>query len=86
MCPWSVARFFGGFSLTLGLLGSLLALLGWLFGFFPELLPGPLFLSAFLGTVFYGVMGYLSGLLTAFIYNLIANAFGGIRVDLEEKK
>jgi len=37
---------------------------------------------AILAPIFYGVMGFLIGALTAWIYNLVARRVGGIRMEL----
>lgn len=33
--------------------------------------------------IFYGLFGFLWGLFVAFIYNIIANKFGGIKIELK---
>ena len=33
--------------------------------------------------VFYGIMGFIAGILTAFLYNLAAGVIGGLELDLE---
>ena len=33
--------------------------------------------------VFYGIIGFLGGLIGAFIYNVVAGIVGGVRIDLE---
>ena len=38
---------------------------------------------AILAPIFYGVMGFLLGALTAWIYNLVARRVGGIRLELK---
>ena len=35
--------------------------------------------------VFYGIMGFVGGLLTAFIYNLATGLVGGIEIEVEQK-
>ena len=37
---------------------------------------------AFLAPIIYGAMGFVMGALMAWIYNLIAKRFGGIKVEL----
>ena len=36
--------------------------------------------------IFYGVLGFLVGALMAWIYNLIASAFGGIEMEFEDTR
>jgi hypothetical protein len=36
-----------------------------------------------LAPLFYGFMGFLTGVVGAFIYNLVAKKFGGIEVEVE---
>lgn len=81
--PWTLAKFMAGFWLSLGLVGTALLAFGWMFGLWAETLPGPLILSGLIGTAFYSVVGYFVGLLWGWVYNLIASAFGGIRVELD---
>jgi hypothetical protein len=38
---------------------------------------------AILAPVFYGVMGFVFGALTAWAYNLVAQRIGGIRLELK---
>ena len=33
--------------------------------------------------VFYGVLGFITGLISAFLYNVVAGFIGGIEVDVE---
>lgn len=35
--------------------------------------------------IFYGILGFIAGLLGALIYNVIAKTVGGIEIELEEK-
>lgn len=34
--------------------------------------------------LFYGVLGFVAGLISAFAYNVIAGAFGGLELEIEE--
>ncbi len=38
----------------------------------------------FLGTILYGVMGFVVGLIMAALYNLVAMLVGGIEIEFEE--
>ncbi len=33
--------------------------------------------------LFYGILGFIGGLLSAFLYNLIAGLIGGVKIELE---
>ncbi|HEY0074556.1 MAG TPA: hypothetical protein VGB77_10670 [Abditibacteriaceae bacterium] len=33
--------------------------------------------------IMYGILGFIGGALAAFVYNLVSNAFGGIKMDVE---
>lgn len=35
--------------------------------------------------IFYGVIGFVFGLLTAFLYNLVSGVVGGIEVEVQER-
>lgn len=39
-----------------------------------------------LGPVFYGVIGFLAGAFTGWVYNLAARSVGGIHLDLAERR
>jgi hypothetical protein len=46
--------------------------------------PGiALLLLALLAPIIYGVMGFLMGAFTAWVYNLVARKIGGIRLELK---
>jgi hypothetical protein len=79
------------------ILGLLYAILGFVFGAFVSLaaLAGSLghgndgFLGALLGLgavlfipLFYAVLGFLGGLITAFLYNVLSRVVGGVKVEL----
>lgn len=34
--------------------------------------------------IFYGIMGFLGGLLTAFLYNLVSGIVGGVELEMED--
>ncbi len=76
-----------------------MALIGLIFGIFfalISLVAGPLATQSMMfGSfgfgfiiilpIFYGALGFFAGLLTAFIYNLIAKSFGGLEVEFDKK-
>lgn len=82
---------YGGMGLLFGLIFSLVSLLGAAFGSAfqdstgLESLFGLLFGvgAVVLLPIFYGLMGFLAGLLTAAIYNLVARLVGGLELELE---
>jgi hypothetical protein len=92
---WSVAKLYGGMLAAMGLLfGLILALVSLLGvglasaaqsnGNFPG---GPL-ISAMFGVgavivlpIFYGVLGIVTGALSAALYNVFSGIFGGIEVE-----
>ena len=45
-----------------------------------------LILLAILAPVFYGLLGFLLGALSAWLYNLAAKHIGGIRIDFTRRK
>ena len=81
------------------ILGILYAIIGLIMGIFFTLfaLVGLVSSSGGLGTlrilfgvgaiillpIFYGVLGFVSGILMAFIYNLVASWIGGLEVETE---
>ncbi|HEY4284766.1 MAG TPA: DUF3566 domain-containing protein [Chthoniobacterales bacterium] len=48
------------------------------------LTAGVIFVMGFFFPVFYGLMGFVFGMITAAIYNLVAHWIGGIEVEVEE--
>lgn len=79
------------------ILGLLYAILGFLFGAIISLaaLAGSLgqgddgFLGVLMGLgavlfipLFYGAIGFVGGLVTAFLYNLLSRVVGGVKLDL----
>lgn len=86
---WSVARLYGALSAAGGfILGAFFALFsligmgfgaqndaGWMAGVFGVgaivLLP-----------IFYGLMGLVGGAIGAFLYNVLASAFGGVEIEV----
>jgi len=82
---------YAGIGLILGLIFSLLSVLGAAFGAAlndaggPEAMFGALFGigAIILLPILYGVLGFLSGLLTAALYNLTARLVGGLELDVD---
>lgn len=42
-------------------------------------------LSVVLFPLFYGILGFIGGILSAFLYNLIARFVGGIELDVQQR-
>jgi hypothetical protein len=87
---------YASIGLVFGLIFSLVSVFGVAMGSMfqhangsPDAIFGPLFGLLFgLGAVivlpiFYGVMGFLGGLLISVIYNFVANTFGGLELEVE---
>jgi hypothetical protein len=90
----SLAKFMGGIygaiGLLIGAVLSLAALAGAAIGGVQNDEPGAAVIGAFVGVgaiivlpIFYGLMGFLGGLVAAFLYNLFAGVFGGIELDVD---
>lgn len=61
-------------SMTMGsAMGSEGAIIGMIFG-----IGAIIFLP-----IFYGIIGFISGVITAFIYNIVAKRIGGLEVEVE---
>jgi hypothetical protein len=88
--PFSVGKIMGGIYAVLGLfIGSIIALLSVLGATFGgrEALPGLLGVAAIvIAPIFYGVIGFLSGIIGAALYNVAAGLFGGIELEFENPK
>ena len=87
-CGKVLGILYGFFGLIFGAIFSLFAVVGGLAGAAnnqPEALFGLFFGvgAVIFVPVFYGVMGFLSGLLTAAVYNVIASVAGGLELELE---
>jgi hypothetical protein len=92
--PLSVGKIFGaiyaGLGLLIGLVFALISLVGAAIaanvqGAAAGLPPVALGIGAiFLLPVFYGLLGFLGGVITAALYNLAAGMMGGIEVELGE--
>jgi uncharacterized oligopeptide transporter (OPT) family protein len=71
------------FGLIIGIIFALISLVG-------GAIAGEAFSSAIFGVgsiiyfpIMYGIMGFIGGVLTAFVYNLAAGWIGGIEVETE---
>jgi hypothetical protein len=79
------------FGFLVGLFFSFFALMGAILGTTfadsPEPLVGIIFGagSVFLFPIFYGILGFIGGIITAGIYNITANWVGGLKIELVEK-
>jgi hypothetical protein len=88
---WSLARIYGVISATIGLLiGLFLALFSLAGAGLANDPDGPAWLMPIFGVgaivvlpLFYGVMGVVSGAISAAIYNLFAGMVGGISIEVE---
>lgn len=79
---------YAGMGLLIGVIFTMISLAGAAFGMANDesgAIYGVLFGvgAVVIFPIFYGVMGFFGGLLTAFIYNLVAAAVGGIQVEVE---
>lgn len=50
---------------------------------FPGILIGAV--AIFAAPILYGLMGFLSGLVSAVVYNLLTGVIGGVELEFEEK-
>lgn len=69
--------------LILGIIVSLISLIG---GAFVEEAIGSIIFgigAIIYFPIMYGIMGFISGVIMAFLYNLIAGWIGGIEVEIE---
>lgn len=82
---------YAGLGLVFGLIFSFFALLGAAFGSaFQEAAGMETLFGALFGVgavlvlpIFYGLMGFLGGLITGGLYNVAARAVGGLRLEVE---
>jgi len=87
----SVGKIMGAIYVVLGLLiggiVSLFAVLGASFGG-REALPGIVggVAAIVLLPIFYGILGFLGGIITAALYNVAARLLGGIELEFENPK
>lgn len=92
----SVGKVFGAIyallGLILGLFFALFSLLGAAIGASQEGAEGAIFgivfgvFSVVLWPLFYGVLGFFGGLISAALYNLVARFIGGIEVEVEQRR
>jgi len=91
--PVSLAKFLGCLyaciGLIIGLFVAVFALLGSAVGFALEGSGVPL-IGAFLGMgaviaapIFYGMIGFIGGLIVGFLFNIVAGLTGGLEIGLE---
>ena len=93
--PFSLAKILGiiyaVFGFIVGIFFSFFVLMGMVLGSVIKDSPEPIvgvilgFGSVVAFPIFYGIIGFIAGLITAGIYNIISRWVGGIEVDLEEK-
>jgi hypothetical protein len=90
----SLAKFMGGMYAAIGLIFgaifSLAALAGAAIGSMDKGEPGAAIFGMLMGVgavivlpILYGVMGFVGGLIVAFVYNLLASIFGGIEFEVD---
>jgi hypothetical protein len=94
VAPLSVGKIFGAIygalGLLIGLVFALISLVGALavanqqggLGGLPPIAFG--IAAVIVAPIFYGMIGFLGGVITAAIYNVAAGILGGIEVDLGE--
>ena len=78
------------FGFIVGFFFSLIMALGAVLGTTLDESPGVIAFFWGIGSVFafpvlYGILGFIGGIVTAGIYNVISNWVGGIEIELEEK-
>lgn len=90
---WSAAKLCAAIYLVISVITGIITAVAVVFGM--SAIPGVSALSAFGGGIVAAViaviifaivgmiLGFICGAITAFIYNLAAGVFGGLRVDLE---
>ena len=84
---WPIAKFYTVYMAVFGLLGSIFVFIVSRFlpltntGVYTPM--GPSILIA--GPIFYGILGFLIGIVSAFFYNLVAKYIGGIQIELDKK-
>jgi hypothetical protein len=91
--PLSLAKFLGCLYAVIGLIVGLFVAVFALFGFALGAAisgDGTSLLGAFLGVgaviflpIFYGVLGFIGGLLVGFLFNVVASMTGGLEIGLE---
>jgi hypothetical protein len=76
-------------AITSAVIGIFIGLIYFLIGIFlfvsGSYIIGSLMLSSIiLAPLGYGILGFLSGLIMAWVYNIVARKFGGIEIELEK--
>ena len=93
IAPVSLAKILGCLYAIMGLIfGAILAVVTSLVGQFgPSEQAMPPFMSMMFGVgsivflpLFYGVLGFIGGVVSALVYNLAAKAMGGIEIDVQD--
>ena len=84
--PVSLGKIFGAIYAVIGIIAGLfLALFG---GIIATATGGDGagfgFLSIILFPIFYGIAGFLGGLITGFVYNLVADRVGGVEMEFDD--
>lgn len=84
----SLARVMGIIHAFIGLVAALpagcaISMMGTLGGEVPGLFGGVGLFLVLLYPVLFGVMGFISGLLVAFVYNFVADRWGGIELEVD---
>lgn len=84
--PMSLAKMDGVIGLIVGLIVGILVAA---FGSLIPAVPGSRTFTLFFGVasvimfpIVYGVMGFVGGLITAWVYNFVARKVGGVRLNL----
>ena len=87
---WGILSAIGGliggllYAIFLSLIFGISGKMGSAFSEFGSLGMGVIWLLCIIGApIFYGIIGFLSGLIGAALYNLFAQRIGGIKVELE---
>ena len=89
-CGKVLGVLYGGLGLLMGAIFTLIAVLGAALGGGASNRPGGAIVGMIFGIgavilvpIFYGVMGFIGGIITAAFYNAIAMVAGGLEVELE---
>ncbi len=82
----SVGKIYGMLGVIMGVIVGIIFLLFSLIGFPLEEAGSSILLGLFslvLYPIFFGIGGFINGVIIAFLYNVAANWIGGVKVDLE---
>lgn len=87
--PLSLARMLGIIYAFIGLVAALpagcaLTLVGSMTAEVPAMFGGLGIIVVLLYPIAFGLMGFVSGLITAFVYNFASDRFGGVEIEVEE--